>query len=128
MNESEFWSTWKSLDRRQQVLISSALARGEGLSDPFQADIAIHLAAQRQRSNRILLAAPAISLLLNLVVGLLLGAGWRAVGPSIAIAALLGFFMIRAWRKWNVVLHQSERLNRAVIHEARREGPATNVD
>lgn len=121
MTESEFWSTWKALDRPQRMLISTALARGEGLSDPFHAEFAIHLAARRRRSNRVLLAAPAISMFLNLVVGLLLGAGSRAVLPSIAIALLLGFFTITAWRKWNVVLSQSERLNRAVVQKAHGE-------
>ena len=82
----------------------------------MDAQLAVYLARQRQRTNWVFLAGPLVLALLILVVRLI--AGVTFLGS--ALSALLGgsflaVFAVPAWRKWDRVLSQTISLN--VDHE-----------
>lgn len=116
MNSDKCRRLWRDLDRSRRKAILSALQRGDRLADSMDAQLAVYLARQRQRTNWVFLAGPLVLALLILVVRLI--AGVTFLGS--ALSALLGgsflaVFAVPAWRKWDRVLSQTISLN--VDHE-----------
>lgn len=108
MNSDEYRRLWRDLDRSGRKAILAALQRGERLSNPTHAQLAIYLARQRQGTNWAFLAGPPIVAVLILVVRLLTGATFFGSALSALLGGLfLAVFAVPAWRKWDRVLSQT---------------------
>ena len=122
MDEYEYRNLWESIGRSRRKIIISAVERGERLADPVDAEMAVHMAARRQRSNWTLLALPVVSAVLILSIGLardVTVAG--SVLSSVLGGVTSGVFAIPAWRKWKTVLHRTIEVNRDVGKDIHQE-------
>ena len=116
MDDEEYRARWKNVDRSRRIAIRAAVARGEALSDPSDAELAIYLAARRRSSQWLLITSPAICGVL--IVLTVLAEGGNAIRAAVSGAlgaAMIAAFAVPAWRKWNAALSRTEQLNARVV-------------
>lgn len=104
---------WKQFSPPQRRKIMEALRRGEGLSDPREAAVAVYLARTWQRWFRSMPILPLVALAAVLCVRLAAGdAVVSAVLWGVIAAATTSALALLVWRKEMPALRRAEKANR----------------